>query len=307
MTAVGGAVLPRLWVVTRGTQAVSMQTVGEQAATVEPVRVAVAEAPLWGLARVVAQEHPGLQCTVIDLDPIVIPGELDRLLAELMHPDGEDQLAHRGDQRLAARLVRRNKATAPSNAVLRPDGTYLLTGGLGDLGLLVAGWLVGRGARNVVLLGRSDPGVEAGAVIAELEQGGARVLVARADVTHESELVRALKELQSELPPVCGVIHAAGMLDDGILMNQSWERFAPVLAPKVQGAWNLHRLTRDLPLDFFVLFSSAASLLGSPGQGNYAAANAFLDALAHHRRGLGLPALSINWGPWPDDLDIRQP
>ena len=107
-----------------------------------------------------------------------------------------------------------------------------------------------------------------------------------------------LSRTAERLAPLAGVVHAAGALDDGVLSQQSWPRFEQVLAPKVGGAWHLHELTREMPLDLFVCFSSVASLLGSPGQGNYAAANAFLDALAHHRRAAGLPALTVNWGPW---------
>jgi hypothetical protein len=124
-------------------------------------------------------------------------------------------------------------------------------------------------------------------------------------------VVRLFKQIDAQLPPLCGVFHAAGTLDDGILRQQTRDRFATVMAPKVEGAWNLHELTRDRPLDLFVLFSSAASLVGSPGQGNYAAANAFLDGLAHYRRASGLSALSINWGGWAEvgmaaELDRRQ-
>src|SRR5262249_10681902 len=112
------------------------------------------------------------------------------------------------------------------------------------------------------------------------------------------DVARVLHEVAGTLPPLRGVVHAAGVLDDGVLVQQTRERFARVLGPKAQGAWHLHRLTEDAPLDPFVLFSCASALLGSPGQANYVAANAFLDALAHHRRARGLPALSINWGPW---------
>ena len=117
-------------------------------------------------------------------------------------------------------------------------------------------------------------------------------------MTRPDDLRRVLAERGPSAPPLRGVLHASGVLDDGVLLQMDRERFARALAPKVQGAWNLHEATRDAPLDFFVLFSSVSCLLGSPGQGNYAAGNAFLDALAHYRRGLGLPALSVNWGPW---------
>jgi acyl transferase domain-containing protein len=181
---------------------------------------------------------------------------------------------------------------------LRAEGTYLITGGLGALGLQVARWMVERGARHLVLMGRRGASAEARREIGELERIGAQVRVVRADVSQAAELAAALAGIESSMPPLRGIVHAAGVLDDGVLVQQSWDRVARVLAPKLDGAWNLHALTRQAPLELFVLFSSAASLLGAAGQGNYAAANTFLDALAHHRQAHGLPALSINWGPW---------
>jgi myxalamid-type polyketide synthase MxaE and MxaD len=136
--------------------------------------------------------------------------------------------------------------------------------------------------------------------LAALTSSGAHILVARVDVTKAEQISSLLEEVERSMPPLRGIIHAAGILDDGLLLNMDQERFRRVLEPKMLGAWNLHSLTQSAPLDFFVLFSSAASLLGSPGQGNYASANAFLDALAHHRQALNMPALSINWGPWSD-------
>jgi acyl transferase domain-containing protein/NADPH:quinone reductase-like Zn-dependent oxidoreductase/NAD(P)-dependent dehydrogenase (short-subunit alcohol dehydrogenase family)/acyl carrier protein len=180
----------------------------------------------------------------------------------------------------------------------RSDASYLITGGLGGLGLEVAGWLVERGARHLALCGRSAPSPAAVEAIAALEARGATVLVSCTDVSKEEEVAALLERIDRELPPLRGLVHSVGVLDDGVLLEQTPDRFATVLAPKVHGAWTLHRLTEDRPLDFFVLFSSAASLLGSAGQANHAAANAFLDALAWHRRARGLPALSVNWGAW---------
>ena len=158
--------------------------------------------------------------------------------------------------------------------------------------------MVERGARHLVLTARHDPGEDALGSIGQLEQFGARVKVAQADASDAEQMAGLLTDFEQSFPPLCGVIHAAGVLDDGVLRQQSWSRFEHVMAPKVTGSWNLHTLTRDRNLDFFVLFSSTASLLGSAGQANHAAANAFLDALAWHRRTRGLPALSINWGAW---------
>jgi NAD(P)-dependent dehydrogenase (short-subunit alcohol dehydrogenase family)/acyl carrier protein len=190
--------------------------------------------------------------------------------------------------------------TAVFDNKIKPDVTYLITGGLGDLGLLVADWLVKQGASHLTLLGRSAPSEAARLAINKLEEAGTAVFIAQADVSQAKQLERILQEMAQSMPPLQGVIHAAGILDDGILLHQNWGRFERVFAPKVQGAWQLHTLTCHLSLDFFVMFSSTASLLGSPGQGNYAAANSFMDALAHHRRSLGLSATSINWGGWAE-------
>ena len=183
---------------------------------------------------------------------------------------------------------------------VRADGAYLITGGLGGLGLAVAKWLTGQGARHLALMSRSGAPASTTDAIADLEAGGAQVKILKADVAKADQVAAALAEIEKDMPPLRGVIHAAGILDDGILLQQDQKRFESVMAPKVSGAWNLHELTLNSQLDFFVLFSSVAATLGTPGQGNYAAGNAFLDALAHQRRANGLPALSINWGPWSE-------
>ena len=177
-------------------------------------------------------------------------------------------------------------------------GSYLVTGGLGGLGLEVARWLAAKGVPALALVGRGEPSAAAAGAVDELRRAGIQVLVGRADVSDSRQLARVFEAIDAELPPLTGVVHAAGILDDGILLQQDAARFASVMAPKVAGAWNLHVATAGRPLQHFVLFSSVAALLGTPGQGNYAAGNAFLDALAAHRRRLGLPGTSIAWGPW---------
>jgi acyl transferase domain-containing protein/NADPH:quinone reductase-like Zn-dependent oxidoreductase/aryl carrier-like protein len=190
-------------------------------------------------------------------------------------------------------------AMAPSEGPLafRPDATYLITGGLGGFGLAVARWMVERGARHLALLGRRGThSEEARKAVAELKQHGCRLVVFRADVAKEDDLAAVLATIQRDGPPLRGVIHAAMVLEDALLLNLDRQRMCRVLAPKVQGSWALHRQTLHCPLDFFVLFSSLSSVFGHAGQGNYAAANMFLDALAWYRRAHGLPALTINWG-----------
>ena len=199
-----------------------------------------------------------------------------------------------------ARHVGKVVLQLPEPPAVRPDATYLITGGLGGLGLETMQGLIERGARHLVLTGRRVAIADIQDRLKPLQQAGVEIRVMASDVADPQAVAELLTQVQASMPPLRGVFHAAGVLDDGVLMEQSWPRFERVLAPKVAGAWNLHLQTQAAPLDFFVCFSSAASLLGSPGQGNYAAANAFLDALAHARRARGLPGLTINWGPWAE-------
>ena len=183
---------------------------------------------------------------------------------------------------------------------VRPDGTYLVTGGLGGLGLATARGLAQQGARHLVLLGRHAPSAAAEAELAHLRADGVTVVTTQADVAVANEVQRVLNQIAAELPPLRGVIHAAGVLADGRLPNQTWAQFAKVMAPKILGTYHLDRLTRGLPLDFFVCFSAGAALLGSAGQVNYSAANAFMDGLMQARRAAGRPGLSLNWGAWAE-------
>ena len=279
---------PRLYVVTRGAQSVHAD---------DPIDVA--QAPAWGLAGGIAGELPDLQTVRLDLP--AGEGE-DAAVAALCRElcargRAEDRVAYRAGVRHALRLVPHQPAAGVPIA-LRADGWYLVTGGLGALGLQVARWLVDRGARQLIVVGRRATSPAAQDVISACAAIGAQIRIVPADVAHAADLDRVFAEGDRAFGPLRGVVHAAGVLDDALVEHQDWDRVARVLAPKVSGAWHLHQRTLGRQLDFFVLFSSAAALLGAAGQANYAAANAFLDALAHERRRLGLPALSINWGPW---------
>jgi myxalamid-type polyketide synthase MxaE and MxaD len=298
--------LPRLWLVTQGAQAA-----GEKCSP-----LSVAQSALWGMGRVIAQEHPTFWGGLVDLEPGASSRDAAarQLLEEITGAEGEDQLAFRQGRRYVGRLVRwRPSATQVPPLRWRADGSYLISGGLGDLGLLVARWMVEQGAQRLILLGRtrlpprSDwSSVETGSRLArqitairELESLGASVHLASVDVANEGELSRFLDEFRAEgWPPIRGVVHTAGVLQDGLLVQLDAAALNTVFRPKVLGGWLLHCLLQDDPLDFFVLFSSAGSVLGQPGQGNYAAANAFLDSLAHHRQSQGQPAVSIDWGAW---------
>jgi len=179
-------------------------------------------------------------------------------------------------------------------------GVHLVTGGHGALGLRTARELVERGASHIVLLSRSAPSDETVDAIDPLRAAGAEVISKAADVADRDALAEVLADVRATVGPIVGVYHAAGVLADGIVANLTAESFRTVFAPKVDGAWNLHVLTATDPVERFVLFSSVAAQLGSPGQTNYAAANAFLDGLAEHRHAMGLPAISLAWGPWSE-------
>ncbi len=185
-----------------------------------------------------------------------------------------------------------------STSMVRRDGTYLITGGTGALGLQVAEWLAGQGAGVIALMSRREASAEVETALNAIRECGSKVVVIRGDIADADSLAGALAQLPKDAPPLRGVIHAAGVLADGILTDMTLDQLDRAMAPKAQGARNLDVATRNAPLDFFVMFSSVASVLGSPGQANYAAGNAYLDALAHARRAQGLPATAINWGPW---------
>ncbi|ONK15966.1 type I polyketide synthase [Streptomyces sp. MP131-18] len=246
-------------------------------------------APLWGLLRAAQAEHPG-RFGLLDLDAT------DDALPAV--PADEPQLALRSGRLLVPRLVRagRQDGTAPLPGA---GGTVLITGGTGALGAAVARHLATvHGRRHLLLVSRRGPDAEgADALRAELTAAGARVTIEACDVADRETLAKVLAAVPAAYP-LTAVVHAAGAVDDGVLETLTPERVDTVLRAKADAAWHLHELTRDASLTAFVLFSSSAATLGGAGQGNYAAANAFLDALARHRDALGLPGTSLAWGPW---------
>ncbi len=298
---------PKFWIVTRGAQAVK-----NSSDLSEP-----AQAPIWGFGRTLAVENPTLWGGAVDLDPMSDARESAmHALAELAQPDGEDQASYRGNIRFVARLARKTDLDVDRRSfAFRPDGAYLITGGLGGLGLATAHWMASRGARRVILLGRTplptrrkwhtiksdDRDYDRVQGVLSLERKGVSVHLAFLDTADRVKLKDFITKYKADnYPPIRGIMHAAGVGHMQLLQELEPDALEAEFNAKIAGTWTLHELFRDEPLDFFVMFSSASAVLSSPQLGGYAAANMFLDGLAHKRRSEGLVATSINWGFWAD-------
>ncbi|MEU5980572.1 beta-ketoacyl reductase, partial [Streptomyces sp. NPDC047315] len=258
------------------------------------------QAQVWGLGRVAGLEHPGLWGGLIDLPSGQhLTETIGRQLVGVLTAGTEDQVALRQDVVLGRRLVHAPIApVTPTDRSWQPRGTVLITGGTGGLGAHVARWVAQRGAEHVVLVSRRGtdaPGAQE--LVDDLAAEGCRATIAACDVSDHEAVAELLAGIPEE-HPLDVVVHTAGVVDDSVLTAMTEEQLAATARSKVLGALVLHELTTELPLSAFVLFSSAAAVVGSPGQGNYAAGNAFLDALAQLRRSLQLPATSVAWGPW---------
>ncbi|SPM37624.1 phenolpthiocerol synthesis type-I polyketide synthase PpsD [Mycobacterium rhizamassiliense] len=278
---------PRLWLVSRGGL-----TLGG-----EPGQPGIGA--LKGLVRVLAYEHPELRTTLVDLDLDVSAEPVAALNAELRAPVSDvidDVVAWRGGQRHVERLSRATIGE-PTREAVRAGASYIITGGLGGLGLVVARWLADSGAGRIVLNGRSEPSEEQRAVLSELERK-TEIVVVSGDVATEG-IADALVAAAGE-SNLRGILHAAAVLDDSLLFSMTKDSVDRVWAPKVTGALRMHRASAHCELDWWLGFSSTASLLGGPGQTSYACASAWLDALVDWRRASGLPATVINWGPWAE-------
>ncbi len=258
----------------------------------------------WGLGRVIGAEQPELRCRLVDLEPEASEqaAPANSLVEILLAETTDSQFAIRDSQLLVPRMKQARPNRSAGNLEIKADASYLITGGLGKLGRLAAKWLADESAGEVVLVSRRAPDESTQQILDEIEHSGCRVVVHSANLSNQADVEKLFARFGKDLQPLAGVIHAAGVLDDALLANQTWDRFQKVLGPKIIGSTLLHEHTKSLDLDFFVLYSSAASILGSPGQSNYATANAYLDGLAWHRRAQGLPATSVNWGPWTEGM-----
>ncbi len=279
---------PRLWIVSAG----AWKLPGDSQDLI-PVH-----GVLWGLGRVIAREHPELRNTNVDIPSLPAEKDFETLAKQMCQNSAEDQIVVRGGNCFVARFKRRAAATRPEPFAVLPDATYLITGGMGGIGIELARWLVSAGARHLALVGRRPPTAVVREQLDALESSGASVRIFNSDVTDTSEMSAVFHQIASAMPPLRGVFHLA-VATDGVLIGElTKERLERVWRPKAVGAWTLHNLTQGMPLDFFVLFSSVACVLSQPGQGSYAAANSYLDSLARYRRGQGLKASSFQFGPW---------
>ncbi|MGH3757658.1 type I polyketide synthase [Actinophytocola sp.] len=253
-----------------------------------------AQAATTALTKTLIAEYPALRVVQVDDDiQDDAPVPIAEVLSHARAQEASGHLAVRDGRWYRAEL--RSERLQPRNVALRPDAGYLITGGWGALGRVTAERLVALGARRLVLAGRTPPDKDT-AWLTELRDAGAEVSLRSVDLGKDE----AVRELVASVSNLRGVVHAGGTTDDGLLADLDWPRFQKVLAPKANGAWSLHRHTAGQPLDFFVLYSSLAALIGNPGQANYVLANAFLDGLAQARRHAGVAATSINWGPWAE-------
>ncbi|MBF0389752.1 MAG: SDR family NAD(P)-dependent oxidoreductase [Desulfamplus sp.] len=299
-------------------------TCGTQSVTGKEVTINPHASTLWGMGRVIALEHPELNCTLVDLDPDRDAVEqISQAMPILSLANGKDenlssynsenQIALRQGKYYVARLKRVNSALTSSKSAKQEDirslkisqkNSYLITGGLGGLGLIMARWLAKKGAGTIILVGRKEPSPSAINAVEEIRKLGTCVEIRSVDLTQTEQIKSLLADISKNLPQLKGVIHAAGILDDGMLLQLNWSKFWGVMAPKVMGAYILDQQTKEMNLDFFILFSSIVSILGTPAQSNYAAANAFLDGVCRNRHIFNRQnssneiALSINWGPF---------
>jgi acyl transferase domain-containing protein len=278
---------PRLWLVTTGVWHLAADT-GE---------VHAAQSPAWGLGRVIEKEHPELRSVNADLSASPVDKEI-AILGRLICGDGaEEQIAVRGEKYLVARYGRMAQETGGTLA-FRADASYLITGGLGGIGLHVAEWLVKNGAMHIALVSRRQPDDGARERIAALRSTGATVRVFSADLADDDHVRAMLASMQAELPPLKGVFHLAAAYESALLGDVEPTGLHRVMRSKAEGAWALDRRLNGLDLDYFVLFSSIAAAISQPGLGSYAAANAYAEGLARYRRARGLKAQSVQWGSW---------
>jgi NADP-dependent 3-hydroxy acid dehydrogenase YdfG/acyl carrier protein len=277
---------PKIWLITYAAQAVLPKQ-----------EISLSGSTLCGFGKVVSLEHPNMWGGIIDVDKELIEKNGQSLLSIINIDSGEDQLAIRGDKLYAARLI--NESPKPTTLkCFDVNATYLITGGLGSLGLHTTKWMIENGARNLLLIGRTKPSSDTIQALDKLRQIGVHIAIMQADVCNSEEMKKIVEQIDRTMTPLKGIIHAAGTSAHTLIRDINYSDLKALTAPKIIGAWNLHQLTKDMQLDFFVNYSSISSVWGSAGQAHYGVANHFLDTLTLYRRSKGLPATTLNWGAW---------
>ena len=278
--------LPKLYITTREAVAKFGKSSG------------LVQSSLLGLVNTIKSEFPDMHPVLIDLpgDPDVAR-DVELIQAEIQHDSFENQVLFRDHQRWVSRL-KHHTVDTNTDLKVRDDGSYLITGGLGEIGLMTAQYLASKGAKNILLMGRNKPSTKAAEIIREMSENDVKVEILNGDIADAESLKKALKSVPKNT--LKGVIHAAGTLQDGVISSMTWEQIQSVMNAKISGAWNLHTQTSNHKLDFFILFSSIGSIFGPAAQANYAASNSFMDQLALSRVQNGQPALVINWGAWAE-------
>ncbi len=271
----------------------------------------LSQTPIRGLCSTIQLEHPEIQCTHLDFEGTLSLSEIGKLTSKEIQnkeqkiqnkeqePQYEPRILYHGNERKVPRLS--NKKLPPHPNLNLQEGSFLVTGGLGGLGMRLVKWLItSKNVKHLWLVSRNPPTDTVQFELEKLSREGAKIDIVQADIGDETQVRNLLHKIKASTIRLTGIVHAAGVLQDRALLNQTWQHFEQAYRPKVQGAWNLHYLCEalDIQPDYFVMFSSLASVTGSAGQSNYAAANAFLDGLAEYRRLQGLPGLSISWGAW---------
>jgi amino acid adenylation domain-containing protein len=289
-----GLETPKLYTVTRNTQLVNPDD-----------RVdCVTNSIFWGMGKVIVHEHPEMKNVCIDLDSQEKADEGKLLWHHLQLMDDEHEIAFRGNRKLVSRLVRTTSVNRDypiqDSSIFNSDATYIITGGFGGMGIETAKWLAKNKATSLVLLGRHSPSASALESIRKIQDDGVNVLCRQVNIGNEESLSKTLHDIRISMPSIKGVFHLAGVLGEGDILRQDVRDMEAVMEPKMEGAWNLHRLTLNDPIEHFVMFSSITSLWGGHGLGAYSASNTFLDILASYRGTHGLPALSINWGAFSE-------
>ncbi|SYX84230.1 type I polyketide synthase [Paenibacillus alvei] len=261
------------------------------------------QAPLWGFTEVIRLEHTLLWDGIIDTDTHMLKNEIDDIINEILH--GEEKQVVLGEQhkRYIPRLIRNSKSRANKEELairIDDDAAYLITGGTGSIGQVYTEYLIDRGAKNIILVSRSKASGKLLETMSLWKEKGVHITLEQADVSDEADVIAMVQKLKQNNLTIKGVVHAAGIIDDKMIKDQTWNSFENAFKTKVWGSFHLHHALQDESLDFFVMMSSISSVVGNMGQANYAAANYFMNRFAAYRRSLGMPAMSICWGPWEE-------